>query len=272
MLAANLTSVELETDCNESHVSFLSCRDVWCGNNRVNHAIKLPGLSGWVYSSPLKPAAVGGDIHYFSVCSEGILSRFALADVSGHGLSSHSTAAILRNLISRYIDVWDQTALMRDLNEALRRDSSEEQFATAIVFGYCRATGELVFTNAGHPPPLWFHAGNGTWDWLEATSSIFASPEGLPLGLIQGTTYMQQAVRLAANDMLVLYTDGITETQNPGNGLLGFDGLLAAAKELPTDSPADAAVQLITALRSFRMSKYAEDDETFIILQQTEEL
>src|SRR5438105_8859126 len=104
-----LTSIvaESRSDCNESLSSRLTCRDVWGGNNRVNQIIELPGLAGWVYSNPVEPAAVGGDVHYFSVCSEGILSRFALADVSGHGQASSSTANRLRELIRKYIDVWD---------------------------------------------------------------------------------------------------------------------------------------------------------------------
>ena len=126
----------------------------------------------------------------------------------------------MRELIRKYIDVWDQTALMRDLNEALKRDTPQEQYATAMVFGYCRTTGELVFTNAGHPPPLWYHAHSGTWNWLETTSPFLVSLEDLPLGLIRGTSYVQQAVRLAPEDMLIIYTDGITESRNAKDDFL----------------------------------------------------
>jgi serine phosphatase RsbU (regulator of sigma subunit) len=226
---------------------------------------------GWVYSRPIEPAAAGGDVHYFSICSEGILSRFVLADVSGHGQCSSLTANRLRELIRKYIDVWDQTALMRDLNEALRRDTPQEHYATAIVFGYCSVTGELAFTNAGHPPPLWYHAGSGTWDWLDTTSPFLVSPKDLPLGLIRGTRYVQQAVRLAPRDMLIIYTDGITEARNAKNHFLGQKGLLAVAGDLPTGSPSAAAFQLNSALRSFRGNTPVDDDETFIVLQQTGE-
>jgi len=72
---------------------------VWGGNRRVNHAVELPGLTGWIYSDPVAPAELGGDVHYISVCSNGIISRFALADVSGHGPSSSVMAQLLRKLI-----------------------------------------------------------------------------------------------------------------------------------------------------------------------------
>ena len=65
----------------------LECLEVWGGNKRVDHAIELPGLEGWIHSDPVEPANMGGDVHYVSVCSKGIISRFALADVCGHGRS-----------------------------------------------------------------------------------------------------------------------------------------------------------------------------------------
>ena len=263
---------ESASNCNQNSSPRLSCRDVWGGNNQVNHTIGLPGLVGWVYSNPLEPAAAGGDVHYFSVCSEGILSRFALADVSGHGQCSSFTANRLRELIRKYIDVWDQTALMRDLNEALKRDTPHEQFATAAVFGYYRVTCELVLTNAGHPPPLWYHTDSGSWDWLETTSPFLVSHKDLPLGLIRGTSYLQQAVRLAQHDMLIIYTDGITEARNAKNHFLGQEGLLSVACDLPTGSPSAAAFQLNSALRPFRGSTPVDDDETFVVLQQTGEI
>ena len=100
----------------------LECLEVYGGNRRVNHAVQLPGLDGWVHSDPAGPARSGGDVHYISVCSRGTISRFALADVSGHGQSSDIVARLLRDLIHKYINTWDQSDLMRELNESLRSE------------------------------------------------------------------------------------------------------------------------------------------------------
>jgi sigma-B regulation protein RsbU (phosphoserine phosphatase) len=249
--------------------SRLSCEEVQGGNLRVSRPVGLPGLIGWVYSNPLEPATAGGDIHYLSVCSHGIFSRFALADVSGHGQTISSLATILRKLIQEHINTWDQSTLMAELSEALEKNSAGDQYATAAVFGYCRLTGELVFTNAGHPAPLWYHASSRRWDWLETAASLLQFVEGLPLGLIPGTSYVQRAVQLAPGDMLLIYTDGITEACDTTGAPLGSEKLMDIVRNLPTESPAAAANGLLAALQAFRSAAQPEDDESFLLLQQT---
>jgi serine phosphatase RsbU (regulator of sigma subunit) len=256
---------------NRDDVLRLSCLEVWGGNRRVNHAVELPGLEGWVHSEPTEDATSGGDVHYLSVCSKGILSRFTLADVSGHGQSSSAVAQILQKLINKYIDTWDQSQLMRDLNESLQMKRGQHlQFATAAFFAYLRPKRELVFTNAGHPPALWYRARNRSWHWLEPAPQNSPSVEGLPLGLIPGTEYVQAAVKLELDDRIILYTDGITEAKNDSGAMLGADGLLKIAHNLPIGSPQLMADSLLTATRAFREGALRDDDESFMVLRHLE--
>jgi len=249
----------------------LACLEVWGGNRRVNHAVELPGLAGWIYSDPVATADLGGDVHYISVCSKGIISRFALADISGHGRSSRVMAQLLRKLIRKHINTWDQSELMRELNESLRNTKKKgEQYATATLFAYCRPTRELVFTNAGHPAALWYHAKTETWDWLESATPCARSVEGVPLGLIPGTDYVQIAVQLDRNDVLIVYTDGITEASNTQGHFLGTDGLMNIVRNVPLDSPASMADGLLSSLQDFRTSAPRDDDQSFFILRQLE--
>lgn len=250
--------------------SRLECLEVWGGNRRVDHAVNLPGLVGWIHSDPVEPANLGGDVHYFSVCFKGIISRFALADVSGHGRSSSVVAKLLRDLIRKYINTWDQSELMRELNESLRSKQRGEQYATAALFAYCHPTRELVFTNAGHPPALWYHARSRTWDWFEPATTFARSIEGLPLGLIPGTDYVQVAVQLDRNDVMIVYTDGITDARDTAGNMLGAGGLLEIVQNLPVESPALAANGLRAAVRSFRGNALRDDDQSFLILRQLE--
>jgi sigma-B regulation protein RsbU (phosphoserine phosphatase) len=254
-----------------SDIVRLACLEVWGGNRRVNHAVELPGLGGWIYSDPVERADLGGDVHYISVCSNGIISRFALADVSGHGRSSSVAAQLLRKLIRKHINTWDQSELMRELNESLRSGKKKgEQYATAALFAYCRSTRELVFTNAGHPPALWYHAKTNTWDWLEPATPFARSIEGVPLGLIPGTTYVQVAVRLDLDDVLILYTDGITEATDIRGHMLETNGLMDIVRNLPIDLPAPMADRLLAAMQAFRGNTPREDDQSFFILRQLE--
>ena len=90
---------------------------------------------------------------------------------------------------------------------------------------------------------------------------------GLPLGLIPDTDYYQTAVQLTASDLLVLYTDGLTETVDEAVEELGSEGLLELAHAIPVDSPEAAGQALLTAVRALRNGKGAGDDETLLVLQ-----
>ena len=256
-------------------VHSLVCNEVWGGNNIVELTVEVPGFIGWVYSRPLPPATAGGDVYYLGVCSQGLLSRVVLADVAGHGQTVSATAATLRNLLRKHMDALDQGVLMQEMNEAFRREDDPEtvQYATAAVFGYFWKTGELVFTNAGHPAALWYHATEKTWDWLhDETPYKQTTMEGVPLGLIPGTEYLQSVVRLGPRDLLVLYTDGISESTSQAGNELGYEGLLQLARSLPTQtaaSPGAAGRALLSAVNAFRGASPVFDDQTLVVLQQT---
>ena len=188
--------------------------ELWGGNRRVAEPVELPGLIGWIQSTPLEPATEGGDVHYVSVCAGGTISRIALADVAGHGDSVSAVAERLCDALQRHTGNWDQSALMRELNDAFLAGATGLQYATAVVLGFYRQTGELLFSNAGHLPPFWYRAAEQKWDVLEADTPHARVIEGLPLGVIPGTDYTQTAVKLGLNDLVVLYTDGCTEARD----------------------------------------------------------
>jgi phosphoserine phosphatase RsbU/P len=80
---------------------------------------------------------------------------------------------------------------------------------------------------------------------------------------------VQSAVRLSPGDVLILYTDGITEARNDAGDMLDAEGLIAMARELPIIEPAEMAAQLLARMNKFRGTAPADDDQTFCILQQT---
>ena len=255
-------------------IARLACFELWGGNSKADHPIELPGLDGWVCCTPFGEATGGGDVHYLSVCSKGQVSRIALADVAGHGETASLVAGRLRRVLQQHTDNWDQSALMRELNEAFKRDAKGVQFATAVVLGFYFGTGELLFSNAGHLPLLWHHAASGVWDWLEESTSYAKDVDGLPLGLISGTAYTQTAVEFSRGDQLLLYTDGITESRNESGEELGHEGLLEMVRNLPVDLPGGPAAfghALAAKLKSFRGNGPQRDDETFVLIQRQRE-
>jgi sigma-B regulation protein RsbU (phosphoserine phosphatase) len=132
----------------------LACAETWASNELAANLVELPGLSAWVHSVPVGPSHAGGDVHYVSLCPSCSVSRIALADVSGHGQAVAVFSEKLRQLMQQYLRALDQTALMRDLNHAVRAELGDEHYATMGSVGWHDRRGLMVMTNAGHPPPL----------------------------------------------------------------------------------------------------------------------
>ena len=246
----------------------LVCTEVWGGNRKVTRTVRMPSLTAWVASVPLNEGKGGGDLHYMSVCDYDLISRVALADVSGHGSEVNAVTQTLRNLMHKNINAWDQSDFMRGLNETFGQ-SGDHKYATAIVLSFHRVLGRLAFSNAGHLPPLWYHAAQKAWGWLEEGTEA-KKVSGLPVGLIPGTDYSQTVMTLKPLDLLVLYTDGITEAGNETGHELGREQLLEWAREAPVTSPKLLGEALLQRMELFR-GKVRNDDETLLVLQREEE-
>src|SRR5258708_28267274 len=102
----------------QSMPQHLACAETWAGNEGTASLVELPGLTAWVHSVPVGPGRAGGDVHYVSVCPSCIVSRIALADVSGHGQAVAVFGAKLRDLNQRYLNDLEQITLKRGLNPA----------------------------------------------------------------------------------------------------------------------------------------------------------
>jgi phosphoserine phosphatase RsbU/P len=246
----------------------LECAETWAGNERTASLLELPGLAAWVHSVPAGPADAGGDVHYVSVCPSCIVSRVALADVSGHGLAVEALGEKLRELMQRYLRALEQVELMRDLNQAVREELDDVHYATMVAVGWHGRRGLLVLTNAGHPPPLWHRASRDGWSWLETQrSSERERPAGVPLGLFADISYDRIVIKPQVGDLVVLYSDGVSEAINPAGEELGRDGLIKITRELDTSSVEAFGTQLMSALRAFRGGVEPADDETIMVLQ-----
>jgi sigma-B regulation protein RsbU (phosphoserine phosphatase) len=247
----------------------LECAETWAGSDRTASLIELPGLVAWVHSVPSGPGDAGGDVHYVSVCPSCIVSRIALADVSGHGQAVVALGETLRGLMQKYLRALEQADLMRDLNQAVHDELDDVHYATMVAVGWHGRRGLLVLTNAGHPPPLWYRADRDEWSWLETErASERGRPAGVPLGLLADVNYDRVVVKPHPGDVVVLYSDGVSEATNRDGDELGRDGLMTIARGLDRSSAEAFGTQLTYALRDFRAGVEPGDDETIIILRR----
>jgi sigma-B regulation protein RsbU (phosphoserine phosphatase) len=245
----------------------LACLELHGGNHAGSYSAELPGLAGWVSCRPLGTSG-GGDLYYMSACSQGVIARIVLADVAGHGEIVSAAAVGLRDALREHVDHWDQSQLIRRLNESILKGAAHSRFATAFLASFYRESGELLFTNAGHQPPLWYRASTHEWTLLQDSTPYSKEIVDLPLGMIEGTTYSQTAVQLDPGDLLLLYTDGISESCDETGEQLGLDGLLTIARDLPVDSAVAAGRALLAAVERFRGSVPPADDETVVALER----
>ena len=249
----------------------LACAETWASNQRAASLVELPGLTAWVHSVPVGTDHAGGDVHYLSVCPSCIVSRIALADVSGHGQAVAVFGEDLRELMQRYLRDLEQIALMRDLNQAVRDELGGGHYATMVAVGWHGRRGLAVMTNAGHPAALWYRASRDEWSWLETQpASERGRPAGVPLGLLADVTYDRLVIKPQSGDLMVLYSDGVSEALSPAGNELGRDGLMNMARALDASSAEALGTQLASALRAFRGDGKPLDDETIIVMRRND--
>src|SRR5262245_57412916 len=164
-----------------------------------------------------------------------------------------------------YLRDLEQIALMRDLNQALREGFGDGHYATMVAVGWHGRRGLMVMTNAGHPPPLWYRASRNAWSWLETRASERGRVSGVPLGLLPAVTYDRLVVRPQSGDVVLLYSDGVSEATNPAGTELGRDGLIELVRAVNFRSPEALGRRLASALRTFRGNGEPQDDQTIIV-------
>lgn len=245
----------------------LQCLEVWGGNKAVHTSVTLPGIDAWVQSTPHGGNPDGGDVHYVSMCGAGRISRFAVADISGHGNAAGALGGRLRKLMRKHIRTPDQTVFARAINSEFSKMAQGGQFATALLTTYFAPTDHLIVCSLGHPWPLWYHAASSTWALLDQElGERVTDVRNLPLGIIAETEYVQFAVSLGEHDFVVLYTDSLTDARKPNGTMLGVNGLLALVQHLPLSSPAEMGHNILAAVAQYRSGGPSDDDETILVL------
>jgi sigma-B regulation protein RsbU (phosphoserine phosphatase) len=202
------------------------------------------------------PAAnVGGDYYDFLVDEGGGLA-LVIADVAGHSIGSALMMAMGRSILRcELAGGGEPAAVLRATNAALFDDLVRAGlFITAFCARFDPATRRLAYANAGHNPPLLRRAADGVTRELDA--------DGASLGILQDLEFEPGKTALEAGDVLVLYTDGITEAPGP-DGQFGEERLRAALD----DRPPGALVEAIYAAVRAHAGDVRADDVTLVALR-----
>src|SRR5262245_10179716 len=233
------------TSFPDAALASLQCMEIWGGNQAVARRAATPGLDIWVYSRPHEGAAGGGDVHYVSLCGGGVITRLLLADVAGHGAPVADLARRLRDLMRRHINRKSQASLVETLNRRFAELAQFRRFATAVVATYLTTGDRLTVANAGHPRPLWYRASAGSWSVLAGEDGAGDGLANLPFGVDDSTAYPAVEVELGRGDLVLFYTDALTEATDPRGQPLGEGGILELVRFLDVTDPARVAGALV---------------------------
>ena len=227
--------------------------------------ITLPEVSGWQLAVTLVPARqTSGDFYDVIPLPNGRLGLL-VADVADKGTAAALYMALSRTLLRTYA-VEHHTRpdfALRVANNRILTDTAVDLFVTLFYGVLDPVTGTLTYCNAGHNPPMLFRS-------AEAGAVEKLTRTGLPLGIFPGRTWEQRAIQLSVGDVLVLYTDGVTEAQDLHDTFFGEERLLDVLRAHLDKTALEIQSALMREIRSFSGGAPQYDDIALMIVVRKE--
>ena len=216
---------------------------------------------------------VSGDYYDYQRLSANRLA-FAIGDVAGKGISAALLMAGIQSAMRMELRASLELAtpsydgangyrlstarLVSELNQQLHATTSAEKFATFCIALYDDETGMLTYTNAGHLPPILIHNG----------SSTLLDINGTVVGAFPSSKYDESKVELHAGDLLVCYTDGITEPENEYGEMFG-EGRLIELVSKNADRDDHRVIEVVMdAVRQWTGAPELSDDMTVLLARK----
>jgi sigma-B regulation protein RsbU (phosphoserine phosphatase) len=206
-----------------------------------------------------RPASiVGGDyFDYFQLRKQSI--QCVLADASGHGLSAALIMSGFRGLLhAGMTEYHDCAELFTTLNRTVHSGSSVVQYLTGVFLDFDETHDRLSYANAGHFDPALIRT-DGSVERL--------SGGGPPLGMFKGSEYSAEAAHVRAGDLLILFTDGLTDLRDSADQFFGEERILRLASENRVRSLKEIASQLLSEVVAFGATAPLEDDLTLFMMR-----
>ncbi|MGQ0743109.1 MAG: PP2C family protein-serine/threonine phosphatase [Acidimicrobiales bacterium] len=211
---------------------------------------ELPGFEGFEVGRAYAPGTglMAGD--FYDVCATGPGRMAAvIGDVSGHGIEASITAFQVKYLLRTFLRQYrDPAQAMEELNVQISTQTGSEEFVSLCIVVFDRAAGTMRYASAGHPP---------AWLWHDGEVRPLRSTGPL-LTLSPVAAYASREVALDPGDLLLLYTDGLTEAR-AGEMLFGEDRIAATVRRDPGVAPDVLCKALLGAARDFATTPLTDD-------------
>jgi len=217
---------------------------------------EIPIHAGWDFAACWKPAhEVSGDFYDFIPLPGGRLG-VVVADVSDKGMPAAIFMALSRSIIRSVAGMnKDLAADITKINHLIWRDAAEGMFITLLYIVFSPDSGEVEYVNAGHNPPIIVRANSSKIEKLTRT--------GMAAGVEGDIHYEQKSLMLASSDLLLIYTDGVTDAQI-GGIVYGEERLEKALKQHSSLPAANLIKQLEEEICGFSENGKPTDDVTLL--------
>jgi sigma-B regulation protein RsbU (phosphoserine phosphatase) len=225
---------------------------------------QTPNLEGYEVAGCSIPAKdVGGDYYDFIPNPEPGQHGFVVADVTGKGVPASLLMATMRATLRANIqnNPNDIVQALRQVNGDIYRDSPVDKFITSIYCNLDYHRHEIGYVNSGHNPPYIVRANDHRIEELDQG--------GVMLGIMEEIDLPKATLSIGKGDILMLFSDGVTEATNPSGELFSeerFEQWLLEHNKLSAEEMKDA---LLEALRDYADGSPQSDDITFIIVKRT---
>jgi sigma-B regulation protein RsbU (phosphoserine phosphatase) len=221
----------------------------------------LPEVPGYQLAAGNVPSRhVSGDYYKVVTRKAGQECALMVADVSGKGIAASLLTAAIEALSSGPIeDGLPPAEIFVRVSRLLHQRTPPERFATAFLAVLERGTGRVRYANAGHNPALLVRAA-GAMEALRAT--------GLPLGILPAAFYETGECSLAPGDTLIIYSDGITEAQNPDGEDYSLNRLSDLCRRHRGAELAELQQTIERDLESFACGVPFQDDRTIVLARR----
>jgi serine phosphatase RsbU (regulator of sigma subunit) len=220
----------------------------------------VPRIEGFDIAAVSTPAReVGGD--FYDIIDMGnSRTGLVIADVAGKGVPAALFMVLSRTTVRTSARMKEPVAAaVTDANRMIAADADQGMFVTLVLGILDHMSRQFTYGNAGHNPPL--HYRNATGEIMPLC------PTGMALGVDEDEVYSQAMVTIDRGDVLVFYTDGVVEAENPEHGQFGEDRLLAVIREYHHFPAAGLMANIQEAIQEFIAGAPQFDDLTILVLR-----
>lgn len=221
----------------------------------------IPSVKGMSLAGHCRPAqGVGGDYYDMIELPDGRLG-LAIGDVSGKGISAALLMASLRACLRTMtlVERMDLATLMQNINQLVYEASAVNRYATFFFAIYEPPTRGLSYVNAGHNPPILLRSVNGAFE------QKLLDTGGPVVGLLPQVSYEEQSLTLEAGDLLLTYTDGISEAMTAEDEEWGDERMISAAEKAYAADAEEILRAIFAAADEFTGNAPQHDDMTLLV-------